>query len=170
MKLKRLTLVAVLTFRCAFVDAAQIIAGSAEDKALQRLTAETDPEKRIALSLDFEKAFPQSKALPDVYLLLVGAYRQKNDPNKIIEYGEKALKLEPENLTALMSVARNYAIQKQQLERAVDYAERAVELAGKMRSQAPPVQYSDTQWKDYVNSNEVAAKGILQYVKSVKHE
>jgi len=69
--------------------AAQIIAGTPEDRMLRRVNGETNSETKLQMVIDFEKQFPQSKALPDVYLMAIDLYRQKNDRARIIEYGEK---------------------------------------------------------------------------------
>ena len=146
---------------------AQIIAGSAEDKAFQAISA-TEGDKKVQLLLDFEKQFPQSKILSDVYLLLMEAYRAKNDNAKVNEFGEKCLKVDPNNVTALMAVARGYGMERKNLPQAVQYAQRAVDSVAKMKDQPPPPQFSEDQWKQYLESTDAAAKGILNWVKSIR--
>ncbi len=90
---------------------AQVQAGSPEDKAFQKIDAENNIDAKIALLLAFEKEFPQSKALREAYLQLVQIYQQKNDQTKIIEYGEKTIRLDPSNLVALLTVARAYSLE-----------------------------------------------------------
>ena len=57
---------------------AQVIAGSPEDKAFQQIDAESNTDKKISLLQDFEKQFPQSKTLREVYLELMKIYQEKN--------------------------------------------------------------------------------------------
>ena len=74
---------------------AQVIAGSAEDKAFQKIDAENNVDAKIALLQDFEKQFPQSKAIREAYMQLIQIYQQKNDQAKVIEYCEKTIKVDP---------------------------------------------------------------------------
>lgn len=147
---------------------AQLIAGSPEDKAFQLILGENNPDRKLQLLLDFEKQFPQSKILSDVFMLAMESYRAKNDNAKVNEFGEKVIKVDPENVTALMAVARNYALEKKNLDRAVQYAQRAVDAVTKMKTQPAPANYSEEQWKQYVESTDGAAKSILNYAKSIK--
>jgi hypothetical protein len=147
---------------------AQLVAGSPEDKAYSKITAENNPDAKIALLLDYEKQFPQSKVLSDIYFMMMQTYVQKNDPAKVIEYGEKVIKLDADNVTALMAVARNYSIERKNLDRAVQYAQHAVDTVSKWKAEPPPAQYPADQWKQYVESTDQAAKSILAYAKSMK--
>ena len=164
-------LVVVIMLVCVsprFAVAGQIIAGTAEDKMFQRINAEASPDAKLQAMMEFDKQFPQSHALPDVYLMMVDIYRQKSDRLKVIEYGEKALKLDGRNVTAMMILARNYAIQGINVDRAVLLAQQAVDQVAKMKAEAAPAQYTDAQWKDYLQSTETAAKSILDYAKSIR--
>src|SRR5438034_927568 len=95
-----LTLCVVFVWGLVSNANAQVQAGSPEDKAFQKIDAENNVDAKIALLLDFEKQFPQSKALREAYLQLIQIYTQKNDQTKIIEFGEKAIKVDPSNLVA----------------------------------------------------------------------
>ena len=147
---------------------AQVIAGTPEDKLFQQILSEAGPDQKLALLMDFEKRFPQSKVLPDVFLMAIDLYRQKGDRTKIIEYGEKTLKTDQNNVTAMMALSRNYALERQNLDRAVMLAQQALDLVGKMKTQSVPAQYSDSQWKSYLQGTEEAARSILEYAKSVR--
>ena len=143
-----------------------LIAGSPEDRAYTAAMSATTNDSKIALLLDFEKQFPTSKALPDIYVALIGAYVQNNDKAKIDEVGERAIKADPENFMALMAVSRNYAIEKKNLDRAVQYAQRAVDVLAKKKGEARYKE--DEAWKAYLDSTENAAKQNLAYAKSMK--
>ena len=98
----------------------------------------------------------------------MGIYQQKNDSAKTIEYGEKAIKLDGENIAALMAVAREYAVQKKNLDRALAYAQKAVDTAVKQKSQPAPPSYCANQWRQYVETTETNARNILAYLKTVQ--
>jgi tetratricopeptide (TPR) repeat protein len=148
----------------------QLQAGSAEDKAFTKIEQEGALDAKITLLLDFEKQFPQSKVLPAVYRMLEEAYQQKNDTAKVIEVGERAIKYNPDDVDALVSVSYNLGVrQKQQLDKAAMYAQRAVDAIAKLKNQPAPPQFPDDQaWKQHLASQEQSAKGILEYVKKVK--
>ena len=149
---------------------AQVQAGSPEDKAFQKIDAENSPDAKIALLVDFEKQFPQSKALREAYLQLLQIYQEKNDQAKIIEYGEKAIKLDPNNIVALLTVTRAYSLEGKaaSLDRAIAYAQRALDECGKLKNSPPQQGYTDKDWKTYVGQNEDLAKNYLSYAKSLK--
>ena len=149
---------------------AQVQAGSPEDKAFQKIDAESNPDAKITLLLDFEKQFPQSKALREAYLQLLQIYQDKNDQTKIIEYGEKTIKIDPANIVALLTVTRAYSLdgKSASLDRAITYAQRAIDECAKLKSGPPQQGYTDKDWKDYVGRNEDLAKNYLSYAKSLK--
>jgi hypothetical protein len=101
-------------------------------------------------------------------LMVIELYRERNETDKIIEYGEKVLKIDEGNVTAMMALSRNYAIKRVNLDRAVDLAQKAVDQIGKLRSGPSPTSHTDAQWKAYLDSTEAAAKSILTYSRSVR--
>src|SRR2546427_13043278 len=103
-------------FRSGLVSIAnaQVIAGSPEDKAFQKIDAENNVDAKIVLLQDFEKQFGQSRSIREAYLQLIQIYQQKNDQAKVIEYCEKAIKVDPNNLVALLTVTRAYSLDGKQ--------------------------------------------------------
>jgi hypothetical protein len=167
-----LTLCIVFVLGAASHANAQLVAGSPEELAYTRIEGERNADAKIGLLLEFEKSFPQSRVLPDVYMMLMEAYQGKNDAAKVVDFGERIIKLNNENPTlvsALLTVSRNLAVERKQLDKAVQYAQKAVDTVVKLRSQPPPPQYSsDADWKTYLDSIDSAAKGMLAYAKSLK--
>ena len=149
---------------------AQVQAGSPEDKAFQKIDAENNADAKVTMLLDFEKQFPQSKALREAYLQLLQIFQDKNDNAKIIEYGEKAIKIDPNNIVALLTVTRAYSLdgKNASLDRAITYAQKALDECGKLKNAPPQQGYTDKDWKAYVSSNEDLAKNYLSYAKSLK--
>src|ERR1043165_546877 len=64
-----------------------------------------DAEKVIQLGSDFEKKYPTSSLLTYSDMFVAQGYQQKGDAEKAIEYGEKSLKLKPDNLMSLIITA-----------------------------------------------------------------
>src|SRR5713101_7263050 len=85
-----LTLCVVFVWGLVSNANAQVIAGSPEDKAFQKIDAENSVDSKVALLLDFERQFQQSKSVREAYLQLIQIYQQKNDQMKVIQYCEKA--------------------------------------------------------------------------------
>jgi len=165
-----LTLCVVFVWGLVSIANAQVVAGSPEDKAFQKIDAEQNPDSKIALLLDFEKQFPQSKALRDAYLQLLSIYQQKNDHAKVIEFGEKTVKLEPTNLTALLTLTHAYSLEGKaaSLDKAIQYAQKAIEEITKLKSGPPQQGYTDEQWRQLLDSNDQLAKNYLNYARSLK--
>ena len=147
---------------------AQVRAGSPEYLLFEKISAETNPEAKLTLIESFGRQFPDSKILDKVYLAAVDVYRGNNDREKIIEYGEKVLKLDATNVTALMLLARNYAMGSRDVSRAVELAQRAVDRVEKWKTDVMPFGYTEAQWKSYLQTSEVSAKQILDYAKMMK--
>ena len=163
-----LTWCAVFILGLAFRANAQLTANGPEDKALSASEDEKNPALKLQLLLDFVKNFPNSQALPAAYSMLMNIYKDRNDTLKVNEFGEKTIKLDPDNIDALMAVSRNYALSKTNLDRAVQYAQRAVNAGAKKRGTAPPPNYTAAQWKQYWDSLDQSARGLLAYAKGVK--
>jgi hypothetical protein len=165
-----LTLCVVFVWGLVSFANAQVVAGSPEDKAFQKIDAEASPDGKINLLLEFEKEFPQSKAIREAYLQLLQLYQQKNESPKIIEYSEKTLKVDPSNLIALLTATRAYSLDGKQasLDRAIQYGTKAEAEIAKMKTGPPQQGYTDDQWKQYVDSNEQLAKNYLSYARALK--
>ena len=62
-------------------------------------------EASTGLAADFEKKYPSSAMLSYADMFAAAAYQQKGDVEKSIEYGEKSIKLKPDNLMSLIILA-----------------------------------------------------------------
>ena len=147
---------------------AQIVAGSPEAKAMDKIDAEANPDAKAALLLAYIQEYPQSKVMTDVYVQLLEIYRQKNDTAKLVEFGEKAIQLDPENITALLAVSRTYAIEKRNLDKAQSYAQKAVDTVAKKKTQPAPPTMTEADWKQWLDTNDQSAKSMLAYVRTVR--
>lgn len=168
MKARIVSVLCVSAMLIASSAFAQLKAGSDEDKAFRKINTEKSADVRAQLLQDFAKEFPQSKVIPQVWSMLLDIASEKNDHAKIAEYGEQAVKADPQNVSAYLAVSRVYAMDGKNLETAVNYAQKAVENVDKMKGQPTPPNYTDAEWKDLIKQNEDAAKGTLNYAKAVK--
>ncbi len=76
-----------------------------EAEAFQAIRNELDPDRAVQLVSEFEKKYPASSLMSFVLTFAIGAYQQKGDVPHAIEYGEKSLKLNPDNLLGLIMMA-----------------------------------------------------------------
>ena len=140
---------------------------STEESLLySRVGKATTPDAKIAVLQDWEKKNPKSPVIGTVYEMLMVEYGKKRDSNRVVQYGEKALEIDPENLQALTTVAHEYALQGQSLERAAAYAKRAKATVEKKKTAAPP-GVSKGDWTAYLNRISASADGTLEYLRSI---
>lgn len=120
--------------------------GSAEEsQAFQAIQNELDPDRKVQMAADFEKKYPNSRGLAYVYLMAAGSYQQKGDVPRVLEYGEKSLKLDGDNLGALLLMSStlpepqalrgNDLDKEKKLTEAEDYANRAIKLVEQLPKQ-----------------------------------
>lgn len=102
-----------------------------EAAALNALSAEPDPKLKLALVEKFQAGFPKSRFDLQVSHVAMAALQQLNDPEKSIEFGERALKTNPDSVPTLLMMANALVEDPKSLARATDYAAKAVKLSSK---------------------------------------
>ncbi len=146
---------------------------AAEFNAYDQASKQGNSKTRIAMLLSFEKNFPQSSMLPRAYEDLVDLYSAQGDLKTATVYGDKLIEKEPENVRALVKVSRAYGLQQSNLRPALQYAEKAVNIAEKMKTWTPAARpaefrtYTLAEWNKLVTSLNDAAKNNLVWVKQV---
>ncbi|MGD0128694.1 MAG: hypothetical protein ABSF46_25335 [Terriglobia bacterium] len=113
--------------------------------AYDAIKTELDPDKTISECEDFAKKYADSAALTYVYSFEANAYQQKGDVDKVVDYTDKSLKLNGDNLMSLvlnigMSPQPQYlnnhkAEQEKILQDAETHAAHALELIAKLPKQ-----------------------------------
>lgn len=94
------------TIAGAQVATISIPAGSAEEKAFQAASAENDPQKKIALLEGIQQQFAaNTQAVTFAQWQLAQQYQDQGDLAKALEYGQKAVAGQPNNLDLLVFVA-----------------------------------------------------------------
>jgi tetratricopeptide (TPR) repeat protein len=137
----------------------------AEFTAYRAILAEPNADRKARLLLDFQKQFPKSIALPQVYVSLMNIYMTRGDARTAMEYGERVLRSNPDDVTALLQVSRNYTILQTNTKKAVEYAERASVVAARMKTQPPQNGMDAANWRKYVTSLDASAQANLTWVK-----
>ncbi|MGE5326945.1 MAG: tetratricopeptide repeat protein [Deltaproteobacteria bacterium] len=77
-----------------------------EVQAFQAVQNELDMDRKIQEANDFVTKYPDSPLLTYVYFLAQSASLQKGDLQGVLSYGEKSLAANPDNLNALMLMAK----------------------------------------------------------------
>jgi tetratricopeptide (TPR) repeat protein len=114
--------------------------------SLQLIPRVSDPNKRIEQLDRFAKTFPEdaAKNAGQINFDYFIAYKMANKPDKAMEYGEKTIAADPNNLLVRNLMAYDYAIAGTNPDKAADYAKKAIELAQQMKK---PEGVSDAQFK-----------------------
>lgn len=117
-----------------------------EAQAYRAILNELDPDRALQMVQDFGTSYPQSLLLSWVYAFAANAYQQKGELENVVEYGEKSLKLNPDNLASLIIMAtilpqprlmQPASLDKEKrLAEAEGYAQQALELIDKLPQQA----------------------------------
>jgi tetratricopeptide (TPR) repeat protein len=123
----------------------------------------TDPNKRIEQLDQFVKTFPEDAAknagqIDYDYFI---AYKMANKPDKAVEWGEKTIAADPNNLVAHTLMAYDYAIGRTNPDKATEYAKKAIELAQQMKK---PEGVSDADFKQQQDNQLGMAHLSLGYV------
>ena len=159
-----------VVFGLASIANAQLKAGSPEEAAYTKLDAEKNGDAKLTLLLDFEKQFQNvsPKILANIFLMVMDIYSEKDNKAKIAEYGDKAVAKDPQNITALLRVSRNYSVEKTNLPKAIEYAEKAKQVIESMRKDPAPIGQTDEQYKQYLDANAVSAEQLANYAKGLQ--
>jgi len=136
-------------------------------------TAGLDPDRVISLAQDYEKKYPNSPMLTVVYMFEASAYESKGDFVKVVDLGEKSLKLNADNLSSLLivssvlpqpQVTRGSDLEKQKkLDEAEADAKHALELIDqdKVPRQANEADDAYKKRKNSIASEPHAALGMV---------
>lgn len=65
--------------------------GGLEFSAILRIAEERNPANKVKLLLNFERVFPNSSRLPEIYMQLSQTYASQSDLAKAQQYAEKAV-------------------------------------------------------------------------------
>jgi tetratricopeptide (TPR) repeat protein len=113
---------------------------------LQLLPRVSDPNKRLERLDGFAKTFPEEveKNAAQINFDYFIASKMANKPDKAMEYGEKTIAVDPDNLVVRNLLAYDYAIAGTNPDKAADYAKKAIELVPQMKK---PEGLADAQFK-----------------------
>ena len=150
----------------AQVDRIVIAAGTDEDHALQDITNEQDPQKKLAMYGDFVQKYSSNPAAVAYgNWQLSQAYQASGDIPKALDYGDKALAGSPHNLDILVSQA-SLAQQAKNNTKLMDYAARGGEVCSSVAKQAKPDGMSDEDFTRKVNEEKSAVQNSCDFLET----
>jgi len=150
----------------AQVDRISFAGGTPEDQALQAISSENDAQKRVAMLQDFVQKFasnPQAVAYGNSQLSQ--QYFEQGDTSKAVEFGEKALAAQPNNLEIIVSLA-SVAQKMNANERVVDVAARGGTAFNGIAKQAKPEGMSDEQFADKIKNEQQPYRQSYEFLET----
>jgi tetratricopeptide (TPR) repeat protein len=152
-----------IPYASAQVDNIVIAAGTDEDHALQAITNEQDPQKKLAMYEEFVKKFSANPAAVAYGNWQISqTYQATGDLQKALDYGDKALAGSPHNLDILVSQA-NLALQAKNNAKLMDYAAKGGEVCLSIPKQPKPEGMSDQDFAQKVNAEKSDAQNNCDF-------
>ena len=144
-----------------------------EAAAYQAFLDQRDPDQRIRLVEDFLLAYPETQLKEYAFQVAMQAYQAKDDLEHMLTYGDMVLGENPDNITALLSLAtaisemtaRSDAEREERLADGDQYARQALEVLGRLRR---PPGFPEEQWNDARRESESvahAAHGLMALIR-----
>jgi tetratricopeptide (TPR) repeat protein len=150
----------------AQVDRISFAGGTPEDQALQAISNEQDAQKRVAMLQDFVQKFaanPQAVAYGNSQLSQL--YFEQGDTSKAMEFGEKALAAQPNNLEIIVSLA-SVAQKMNANEKVVDITARGGAAFNGIVKQAKPEGMSDEQFADKIKNDQQPYRQSYEFLET----
>jgi tetratricopeptide (TPR) repeat protein len=140
-----------------------IAAGTDEDHALQAITNEQDPQKKLAMYQEFVQKFAANPAAVAYGNWQISqTYQATGDLQKALDYGDKALAGSPHNLDILVSQA-NLALQAKDNGKLMDYAAKGGEVCLSIAKQPKPEGMSAEDFAQKVNTEKSEAQNNCDF-------
>ncbi len=161
-----LSLSVLLPHASAQVDHITIGAGTDEDRALQAITSEQDPQKKIAMFEEFVQKFSANPAAVAYgNWQLAQAYQAAGDLQKALDAGDKALAASPHNLDILVTDA-GIAQQAKNNVKLMEYAAKGGEVCASVAKQAKPEGMSDEDFASKVKEEKESVQNNCDFLDS----
>ncbi len=150
----------------AQVDHIVIAAGTDEDHALQAITNEQDPQKKLAMYEDFVQKFSANPAAVAYGNWQISqAYQGSGDVQKALDYGDKALAGSPHNLDILVSQA-SLAQQAKNNAKLMDYSARGGQVCQSIAKQPKPEGTSDEDFARNLSEEKAGAQNSCDFLET----
>jgi tetratricopeptide (TPR) repeat protein len=146
-----------------------ISAGTPEDRELQAITNEQDPQKKLAMYQDFVQKFSSNpEAVVYGNWQIAQYYQSTGDAQKALEYGDKALAGAPDNLNILVMQAGNAQRAKDNA-KVMDYSTRGGKVYNSIGTQSKPEGMSDQNFADQTKEAKSADQGSYEFLEAAAY-
>ena len=150
----------------AQVDRIAIAAGTDEDHALQTISAEQDPAKKLTMYQEFVEKYSSNPAAAAFgNWQIAQAYQANGDLTKALDYGDKALVGSPRNLDILV-FQTGLAQQAKNNVKLMDYAAKGGEICTSVDKQKKPDGMSDEDFARKVADDKASAQNNCDFLES----
>jgi tetratricopeptide (TPR) repeat protein len=154
------------SFAGAQIEKIIIPAGTPEEKAIQAITAENDPQKRMPMWQDFLQKFSSNaQAVAYGNWQLSQQYLDQGDSAKALEYGDKALASQPNNLDILVSVT-TAAQRAKDNGKIVQYAARGGSAFNGVARQVKPAGMEDDAFTLKIRQDQEPLRSSYEYLEA----
>lgn len=142
-----------------------VAAGTDEDKSLTEIYAAPDGPAKIALLDKFMTDFGKGdfELLGDQ--LYEQSYLSQKNYAKVYEYGEKALKLDPDNFSTIVNMI-HAADEQGDVQRLFTYGEKAAAIITRFKAAPPPEGTPSEQWPGQQKQALIEAQPDITYVQT----
>jgi Tfp pilus assembly protein PilF len=150
----------------AQVERITISAGTPEDRDSQAITAENDPAKRLAMLQEFLQKFsdnPQAVAYGNWQISQ--HYLEQGETAKAMDYGKKALAIQPRNLDILVFIA-GIAQRMKATDAIVDYVVQGGTAFNAIATQPKPEGLSAEEFASKVRQEQDQVRQAYEYLEA----
>ena len=140
-----------------------LVANSPEDKAVQEINAATDLLKKLALIDKFLADYGKGDMAIVAYELYIAHYQAEKNPDKVQEYAEKLLGIDPDNFAAGVNLVRA-AQEKGDTQKLFAAGERVAGILARYKASGPPEGADAASWEQKKATELAEVKENIQYV------
>ena len=138
-------------------------AGTPEDKAIAEIYAAPDAAGKLALLEKFLTEFAGTEKVQLAYEIYIAHYLAEKNTEKVFEYGDKMLALDPDNFNTAMTLFRA-ALEKNDAEKTFAYGERVGQILERFKASGPPEGVEAATWPERKAETLEEVQGQVSYV------
>jgi tetratricopeptide (TPR) repeat protein len=155
--------VCALPARAQIGKSVSVPAGTPEDKALTEIYAASDPAQKIALLDKFAADFGKGDLLLLADEMYTSTYLEQKDYDKALEYGEKTMVLDPDDMGTAVAMVRA-ADGKGDAQKVFDNGERVEGIISRYTAAPPPEGVTTDAWKKQQADTLAGVKNEIDYI------
>jgi hypothetical protein len=129
-----------------------------------RIDGESNLDRKLKLLQKFQKDFPQSDILPDLFPIIMDVYIARQNTETALAFTQKVLLAGAQNVITLIQESRAHA-SRSEFEKAIQVAEQAVSSAERLKGRHPPTPYDGPSFDRWAGTYEQDARKNLAVLK-----